>query len=358
MAKFIFIITLILLVFGLAVLSSAGAVEGQKKFNSSYYYFGRQLLYGVLPGLVLMFLFSKIDYKFWRRISVLVLFGALLMMVLVFIPNLGYDLKGATRWLNVGGFSIQPSEILKLALIIYLAAWFGGRDERIKNWAYGTAPFLIVLGFIALLLLLQPDIGTLIVVTLISASIYFLAGSPIKYFVVIGLLIMVVLAAMVVIEPYRFNRIKTFLDPSIDPQGISYQLNQSLISIGSGGIFGVGLGQSTQKFGFLPEVINDSIFAILMEELGFVGAVALIGLFTLLALSMIKAANSLSDKFGRLLIMGMTAWIIGQAFINIAAISGLLPLTGIPLPLVSYGGTAMMVLLAGIGIVLNVARKS
>lgn len=358
MPKAIFAVTLLLLIFGLVVLSSAGIVEGQKKFGSSYYYLTHQLLYGVLPGLGLMFLFSKIDYKFWKKMSLLVLFGALILMILIFMPKFGYGLKGATRWLSLGGFSFQPSEILKLSLIIYLAAWFGNRDERIKNWSYGTAPFLIVLSFVGILLLLQPDIGTLIVVTVISAAIYFFAGSPIKHFLIIGLLIIVAVAALVVFEPYRFDRLKTYFDPSIDPKGISYQVNQSLISIGSGGMFGVGFGKSTQKFGFLPEVINDSIFAVVAEELGFVGAALLLALFIFFALLLVWTANNISDKFGKLIVMGMASWIVGQAFINIAAISGLLPLTGIPLPFVSYGGTAMMVLLAGMGIVLNIAKRA
>src|SRR3989344_1945357 len=357
MAKAIFATTLLLLIFGLIVLSSAGIVEGQKKFGSSYYYLTHQLLYGVLPGLALMFLFFKIDYKFWKKVSLPILFGSLLMMIFVFLPNFGHNLKGATRWLDIGGLSLQPSEILKLALIIYLAAWFGNRDERIRNWSYGTAPFLIVLSFVAILLLLQPDIGTLIIVTIISSAIYFFAGSPVKHFLIIGLLIIGVLGLMIVVEPYRFNRVKTFLDPSIDPRGISYQLNQSLIAVGSGGMFGVGFGKSTQKFGFLPEVTNDSIFAILVEELGLVGAGVLIGLFVFFTFLTVKTAHNISDKFGKLLVMGVVAWIVGQAFLNIGAIIGLVPLTGIPLPFVSYGGTAMMVLLAGVGIVLNVAKR-
>ena len=358
MPKMLFAITLVLLVFGLVILSSAGIVEGQKKFGSSYYYLIHQFLYGVLPGLALMFLLAKVDYKFWKKISLLILFGALLLMILVFMPKFGYGLKGATRWLNFGGFSFQPSEVLKLSLIIYLAAWFGNRDERIKNWTYGTAPFLIVLSFVGILLLLQPDIGTLIVVTVISSAIYFFAGSPMKHFLIIGLLIVGAVVSMVILEPYRFDRLKTYFDPSIDPKGISYQSNQSFISIGSGGLFGVGFGKSTQKFGFLPEVINDSIFAVVAEELGFVGAASLLGLFVVFALLMVWTANNVSDKFGKLIIMGMASWIVGQAFINIAAISGLVPLTGIPLPFVSYGGTALATLLAGMGIVLNVAKRA
>ncbi|MBI2064636.1 MAG: putative lipid II flippase FtsW [Candidatus Yanofskybacteria bacterium] len=351
-------ITLILLIFGLVVLSSAGIVEGQKKFGSAYYYINHQLLYGVLPGLLLMFLLAKIDYKIWKKMSLVILLGALFLMVLVFMPKFGYGLKGATRWLSIGGISFQPSELLKLSLVIYLAAWFGNRDQRIRNWAYGMAPFFIVLSFVGLLLVFQPDIGTLIIATLISLALYFFAGSDIKHIAIIGLVLLVVLSVVILIEPYRFNRIKTFLDPSLDPRGISYQLNQSFIAIGSGGMFGNGFGKSTQKFGFLPEVTNDSIFAIVVEEMGFVGAVFIISLFIVFTLTMIRLANNTSDKFGKLLVMGMVVWITGQAFINIAAVTGLAPLTGIPLPFISYGGTAMFVMLAGMGIVLNVAKKA
>lgn len=358
MVKIILSVTLLLLIFGLIILSSAGVVEGEKKFGSPYYYLIRQLLYGVLPGLALMFVFYRLDYKFWKKVSILVLLGALTLMILVFIPPFGHGLKGATRWISVGGFSFQPAEILKLSLIIYLAAWFGNRDERIKNWAYGMAPFFIVLAFIGALLALQPDIGTLIVVTMISLAVYFFAGSDMKHILLVVAVLIGVFVVMIMVEPYRLNRVKTFIDPSIDPRGISYQLNQSLIAIGSGGMFGTGFGQSTQKFGFLPEVIHDSIFAVVVEELGFVGAAVLISIFVGFAFLMVWTANNISDKFGKLIIMGIASWIIGQAFLNISAISGLAPLTGIPLPFVSYGGTAMMVMLAGMGIVLNIARKA
>ena len=196
------------------------------------------------------------------------------------------------------------------------------------------------------------------IVIAISAVIYFLAGSPIKHFLMIGALILATLAILVVVEPYRFDRIKTYLDPSTDPKGISYQVNQSFISIGSGGVFGVGFGESVQKFGFLPEVVNDSIFAIVAEELGFVGSGFLIGLFIAFAFLMVRVANDVSDKFAKLFVMGMTSWVVGQSFINIAAISGLLPLTGIPLPFVSYGGTAIVALLTGMGIVFNIAKRA
>jgi len=350
-------ITLILLAFGLIVLSSAGIIDGEKKFGDSYYYLKKQFLYGVLPGLLLFFLFSKIDYRFWKKVSFIILFGSLLLMILVFVPDIGVGLKGANRWVSLWGVSFQPAEILKLAMVIYLAAWFGSRDERVKNWSYSTAPFFVVISFIGLLLAMQPDIGTLAVVVLIALGIYFTAGSSMRHLFVIVAIFAVVVAGLIFIEPYRFNRIKTFLDPSVDPRGISYQLNQSLIAIGSGGLFGNGYNESTQKWGFLPEVVNDSIFAVVVEELGFVGATVLIGLFIYLSYILISIAKLTSDKFGRLFVIGMSTWIVGQAFINIAAVSGLVPLTGIPLPFMSHGGTAVIALLAGLGIVYNIAKN-
>lgn len=358
MHKTLLVAVALLLLFGLAVLSSAGIVDGQKKFNSPYWYVTHQALYGVLPGLALMFFFSKIDYKRWRKVALPVLFGALVLMVLVFVPQFGVGAKGATRWINIYGISFQPAEILKLSLIIYLAAWFGNRDNRVQNWTYGTAPFFIVLSFIALLLLKQPDFGTLVITISIAVSMYFLAGVSLKKFLIVMLVLILGGVAAISTSSYRRERVLTFLNPGHDPRGISYQLNQSLISIGSGGMFGVGFGKSTQKFGFLPEVTNDSIFAVIVEELGFAGGLFTVGLFLFLIITIVLIAKQTSDSFGRLLVLGIGIWIIGQAFLNMAAISGLAPLTGVPLPFISYGGTALMTILAGMGIVLNVAKRA
>ena len=352
-------IILILIVFGLVILSSAGIVDGQKKFGSPYYYLTHQLLYGVLPGLVFMFMFSLVSYRFWKKISLLILVGALALMIMIFMPTFGHGLRGATRWISLGVFSFQPAEILKLSLIIYLAAWFGSRDERTKRLSYSLVPFLMVLSFAALLLFLQPDVGTLIIVSFIALGIYFMTGFSYKQFAGILLVLFLILSAIIIIEPYRLDRLKAFWNPSIDPRGISYQVNQSLISIGSGGLFGVGYNNSSQKQGgFLPEVIGDSIFAIIAEELGLIGSALTIGLFGVLCFFMVRIAKNTPDKFGTLLVMGINLWIMSQAFVNIAAISGLVPLTGIPLPFISYGGTALVVLLSGMGIVFNVAKKS
>lgn len=357
MDRRIFWTIIVLLVFGLVMLSSAGIVEGQKKFGSPYYYLNHQLLYGVLPGLLLMLLFSRMDYHLWKKLSFPVLFFALGLMILPFVSGLGRTLNGATSWVTIHGYTFQPAEPLKFALIIYLAAWFGGKDERIKNWAYGTAPFFTVLAFVALLLILQPDVGTLGIVAIIAIGLFFVAGGSFKHIAVLGLVSLVVLGALVAVKPYRFNRIKALFDPSLSPRGTSYQVNQSFIAIGSGGLWGVGFGHSTQKFGFLPEPIGDSIFAVIAEELGFAGSAILIGLFLALCVLMVRLAQQTSDRFGRLLVLGTAIWVMTQSFINIAAASGVGPLTGIPLPFVSYGGTALVSLLAELGIVLNVAKR-
>lgn len=356
MRKRLFWILGILIIFGLAVLSSAGIVDAQKKFGSEYYYFFHQLLYGIVPGVLLAYIFSKINYKIWRKLSLLILLGALALMTLVFASHFGFGTKGATRWLSIGGIVFQPAEILKLSLVVYLAAWFGGRHERTNHWLYGAAPFFIVLGFVALLLALQPDIGTLIVVSFIAIGMYFVAGVNLKHLAVILGIGVILLSGLIYFKQYRFDRVFSFLNQSTDTQGISYQINQAKIAIGSGGIFGVGFGRSTQKLGFLPEPVGDSIFAIIAEELGLVGALVTVSLFVMLCLTLTQIAVATLDPFGRLFVSGVNIWIMAQAFINIAAISGIAPLTGIPLPFISYGGTAMIALMAGLGIVFNVAR--
>lgn len=346
------------MVFGLAVLSSAGIVDAQKKFDSSYYYFTHQLFYGLLPGAVIAYFISKINYQLWRKLALLILFGALALMTLIFVSDFGFGAKGAVRWLNIGGFTFQPSEILKLSLVIYLAAWFGSRNERRDNWAYGAAPFFIVLGFSGLLLALQPDIGTLIVVGCIAMGMYFVAGANFKLLGSIVGIGVIALTLLIYFEPYRFNRIRAFWDPSVDTRGISYQVNQAKIAIGSGGIFGKGFGDgSTQKFGFLPEPVGDSIFAIIVEELGLIGGLFTMVLFVALSWTLTQISIATRDPFGRLLVSGVNIWIMAQAFINIMAISGLAPLTGIPLPFISYGGTALIALLIALGIVFNVAKE-
>lgn len=351
------ILTGVLVVLGIVMLSSAGIVDAERRFGSPYYYVWHQILFGVLPGVIAFYILSKINYLKWRTLALPLLLVAIVLMVLVFIPGLGILLNGARRWIDVGPVTFQPAEFLKLALIIYLAAWFSGKYKQSQEQAYALVPFILILVLIVGLLILQPDLGTLGLIIGIALAVYFFSGAPIKHLLILFLIGCIGLGVMAVASPYRFNRIKTFLDPTADTRGSSYHINQALIGIGSGGMFGVGFAQSQQKFKFLPEPVGDSIFAIVVEELGMVGGLVLVGLFIALTVTMIKIAHGVSDEFGRLLVIGIAVWIIAQAFINIAAITGLMPLTGLPLPFISYGSSSLVMILASLGIVLNVARN-
>ena len=341
---------------GLIVLASASVVSATRQFGSASYYWLHQLMYGIVPGIVVMLILWRIDYRKWRPLALPLLFVALGLMVLVFVPSVGLRLKGATSWLDVFGISFQPAEVLKLALVLYLAAWLGENRDRVKHVTLGLVPFILIIGFIAVLLLLQPDLGTLGLVLLIAGGVYIVAGAPLKQALAVIAIAAVLVVGVAALSPLRWKRITTLLNPAADTRGSGWQLNQSLISIGAGGMLGVGYGQSTQKFGFLPEPFGDSVFAVLVEELGFVGGAVTIGLFMLLALMMLRVAQRAPDAFGGLFVAGMLIWIMVQTAVNITAVTGLAPLTGVPLPFVSYGGTSMVSLLAGLGIVLNVAK--
>jgi cell division protein FtsW len=358
MAKRLFWLLLIFLGFGLIVLSSASAVQATKQFGSSSYYWRHQLLFGIFPGLALMLLFWRIKYQHLRAATLPLLVGALGLLVLVFVPRFGVHLKGATSWLALGPLTFQPAELLKLALVLYLAAWLGSGHERVRHWQLGLVPFAIIMGFVGLLLLLQPDLGTLGIVAMIAGGMYFAAGLSYRATLAISAIILVLVVGFAALSPHRWSRIVTIFNPAQDIRGTGWQLNQALIAIGSGGMWGVGLGQSTQKFGFLPEPIGDSIFAIATEELGFAGGAGIILLFALLALMLSRIAQRAPDAVGSLITSGMMIWILAQAVVNIAAITGIGPLTGLPLPFVSYGGTSMIAMLAGLGIVLNVAERT
>lgn len=349
-------LVLMLLAFGLVVLASASVVQGEKQFGSAGYYWRHQLLMGILPGLAALFACRAIPYRWWRKAAFPLLLVSVALLVLVFWPAVGIRLKGATSWIEFLGISFQPAELLKLSLVLYFAAWLSASHDRLKQWQLGLLPFGLIMGFIGLLLLLQPDVGTLGVVLLMTAGIYFIAGAPWRHVAAIALSAVVLIGLVAVVSPERWSRITTVFHPTEDVRGAGWQLNQALIAIGNGGLWGVGYGASVQKFGFLPEPIGDSIFAVLTEELGVVGGITTVMLFCLLAFTLMQVAWRASDAFGALIAVGMFMWISVQTMVNIAAITGIGPLTGIPLPFISYGGTSMVSLLAGMGIVMNVAK--
>lgn len=350
------IISAIIIIFGLIMLSSASMVKSQEDFGTPYYYLKHQILFGLLPGLVLAFFAYKINYKVWKKFSFFFFVITLILLVLVFLPGLSFKAGGATRWIHIGPITAQPSEIVKLAFIIYLAAWLEEKSKNFEKISETFFPFVIATGLIIGLIILQPNIGTAGVISLVALIMYFFAGAPLWQIVSLIALGFGGFFSFIKLFSHVSNRFQIFLHPELDPLGIGYQINQALLAIGSGGFWGRGLGQSIQKFNYLPEAIGDSIFAVIAEELGFIGVLFLIGLFLYLAVRGFKIAQKAPDAMGKLLAIGITSWLSLQAFINISAISGLIPLTGVPLPLISYGASGLIVSLIGIGILLNISK--
>lgn len=352
--KGLIIIIFCLLIFGLIILFDASAIISRERYGNSYYYFVHQLLYGGVAGLILFYICQKIDYKFWKKFALILFFCALVLSVLVFVPGLGYGKDGARRWLDLGFFSFQPSEFLKLAFVIYLSAFFSKKKIPFNT----LIPFLTIMAVVAGLMTLQSDAGTLGLIAIVGFIIYFLSGARFYQWLIVIACYGLAFFGLIRFFPHRVNRIIAFLNPSVEPQGISYQITQSLLAIGSGGLFGVGLSHSQQRYKYLPEPMSDSIFAIAAEEIGFIGISILIILFLLFAFKGLRIAKKSKDDFGRLLAVGITSWLIIQTFINIAAVTGLIPLTGIPLPFISYGGSALIAVLAASGILVNISKHT
>ncbi|MFH1841478.1 MAG: putative lipid II flippase FtsW [Candidatus Nealsonbacteria bacterium] len=357
-----------LILLGLVILVSVSASLSHEKYGSPNFYLFHHILYGLLPGAILGFAAYKLPFSFLRKWSPLFLLVSLVLMVLVFIPGLGMKVGGASRWLSLGPISsIQPSEFLKISFLLYLSAWLAARTERKKEESFSKKPvvfsetfaaFLAIMGLVSVLLVLQPDVSTLGIIVICAAIMYFLAGTPIKHSLIVFLSGIAGLAVLIKLAPYRFNRFLAFIRSDIDPMGISYQIKQALIAVGSGGIFGTGLGISVQKYGFLPQPMADSIFAVFCEEAGFAGGLVLISLFLIFAWRGFKIAKNTSDKFCKLVSLGITSWIVLQAFVNMGSMVGLMPLTGIPLPFVSYGGSAIIAELIGVGILFNISKET
>jgi len=351
------IIVFILIVAGLILISSASVVISYTLFGTSTYYLKRQII-ALLLGLILWFIFQNIDYHFFKKIALLGLLLNIALLIAVFIPGIGSSYGGASRWLNLRLFSIQPAEICKLSFIIYLALWLEKRGEGIKSFSYGFIPFVIICVFISLLIIAQPDMGTMFVILITGCAMFFTAGAPLQYIFLLISSGVLFLWGLIKIAPYRLARLTVWLNPKFDASGIGYHINQALIAIGSGGLLGLGFGLSRQKYNYLPEVVGDSIFAVIAEELGFIRSSILIILFILLAIKGFRIAQKAPDTFGRLLATGITSWLTFQAIINIGAMLSLLPLTGIPLPFISYGGTALVVSLGSIGILMNISKQT
>lgn len=352
-----------ILVLGLTILASVSAPYSYSIKGNTYYFLKHQMIWGLLPGLVLAFLFYKINLSWLKKWIPLAFLLNLVLMVMVFLPVIGTQLEGARRWIGFGSITFQPSELLKLTFILYLALWLEKRTvtEKEKDKASfkrNFTAFVTALAVVALLLILQPDISTLGVIALTATVMYFLSETVIWHSLAVVSAGFVGLLALIKLAPYRMNRFLVFLNPELDPMGIGYQVKHAIISIGSGGLIGLGLGTGAQRFGLLPQSISDSVFAVFSEETGFAGALFLIFLFLLFLWRGFKVVKASPDRFSKLAAAGIVCWICLQSFVNIGSMTGVLPLMGIPLPFVSYGGTALVIELAAMGLLLNISKRT
>lgn len=346
-----------LLVFGLVTLLSATSAVSVQHGSGPFYFVTRQLLNGVLPGLVLFAIFGLVDYRHWRPLA----FGAfalsIISLLLVYIPGIGEMRGGARSWVALGPIGFQPSELVKLTFLIYVSAWLAARKgSDAHDLHQGLIPFLGAVGAVMLLLVLQPDTGSMAVIVGTALALYFLSGAPVSWFLFLCAAGAGILAFLIRTSPYRAARFMTFLYPELDPMGKGYHINQALLAIGSGGFMGVGYGESRQKFLYLPEVESDSIVAVMGEELGFVGIVTLVALFSVLIWRAITIARDTRDPFGRYLAAGIAAMLSIQVFLNVGSMTGLVPMTGVTLPFFSHGGSAMTILLGLIGLLASIPR--
>lgn len=335
--------------FGLVAIYDASVVDAFQTFGDKFHYVKQQSSWLVL-GILAAMITSKIPLSLIKKYSTYLLIFALFLMVIVLIPGIGSKFLGARRWLTFGPVVLQPSEILKIALIVYLSGWLEKPRE--------LSQFLFIVGLSLSLIMLQPDLGTAIITLGSSFMVYYLSGAPIKNILWFSSSLLIVFVLLIALSPYRLDRVKSFLDPTSDPLGRSYHINQILYGIGSGGFSGVGLGRSRQKYAFLPEATTDSIFVIIAEEFGFIGGTIIVGSLVYLIMSSFKVATLAQDKFSKLLASGVSLLFLVQIFVNLSSMVALVPLTGIPLPFISYGGSSLVTNFIALGLLINVSRKT
>ena len=349
---------LILVVFGLFMLLSASGPLGFQRFGDVLYFLKHQVYFGLLPGLIFFYFFSRLDYRKLIPLAPAALIGSIVLLLMVYIPGLGMRLGGSGRWINLGIVTIQPSEFVKIGFLIYVAAWLEKRQEQeeTKNIEKGFVPFLIALSTVIILLILQPNTGSMVVIAGAALTAYFIAGAPLVWFAGLGVAGAALFGFLISVTPYRAARILTFLHPELDPQGIGYHINQAFLAIGSGGLWGLGYGHSRQKYLYLPEVAGDSIFAVIAEEMGYLVCVMFICLLGYFIYRCFIISKQASDPFGRLLAVGIGSWIALQSIFNIASMLGLMPITGVTLPFVSYGSSAFVALSIACGIMASISK--
>jgi len=358
--KSLLVFTLILIIIGIMTLISASSIIGVEEHNNVFYFVKRQLLQGVLGGLIIAWIASKINYRYWKKTAFFLLILNMILIGLCFFGPFEASVNSVHRWLKLGPISFQPSEFLKITFVLFLASVLTNYnlEKRRKIFSPPFLIYIISLGTIAGILALQPSTGTFIILGLSSLAIYFSAGLNWKQIITVFLLGGLFLGFLIIGTSYRLERITSFLFPSSDPLGKGYQSLQSLIGIGSGGLFGVGFGHSIQKFNYLPGSHTDTIFSIIAEEFGFVGSIFILLIFLLFVSAGLGIAKETTDSYGKFVTIGIISGIGFQAFINIAAMCKLIPITGIPLPFISYGSSAFIANLLGLGIISNIAKQN
>jgi len=345
-----------LTLFGFVMVGSASAVVAERFHDDQFFFVRHQVLFGGSFGLIAFLTGFLVPYRHWRWLALPGFILSLFLLVLVFVPGISQEYGGASRWIGFGPITIQPTEITKLAFILYLAALLEKKGEDIKDLRKSVIPFLVISSIIGVLIILQPDMGTLLSIALIAATMVFVAGFRIWHLAMMFFGGLSLFAVFLNTAKYRLDRIVVYLHPELDPQGIGYQINQALLAVGTGGLWGLGLGYSRQKYQYLPEPAGDSVFAIIAEELGMVRSSFLLMVYATIGWRGFAIARQAPDAFGRLLATGITSWILVQTFINVGSILGISPLTGIPLPFISYGGSALGMILFASGVLLNISK--
>lgn len=351
----LFLSVILLSVFGCLMIFSSSYIWAEYKFDNPYKYVINQSVF-LIVGSILTYIISKIDYNFYKKKSNLIIGLCFLLLVLVLIPGIGVVRNGSRSWFGIGGFGIQPSEAAKVGLVIFVAKYLSNNYSIMNNIKKGVLPIMLIIGIFFILIMLEPDFGTAMVITMSLVAMIFISKVKLSFFIKIGIVGLLGIVALIIIAPYRMARIISFLNPWSDPLGSGFQIIQSLYAIGPGGLFGMGLGNSIQKHFYLPEPQTDFIFAIISEELGFLGVLIVSSIFMFIFYRCINISLRTKDLFGKYLSFGLSFMIIFQTILNLCVVIGIVPVTGVTLPFLSYGGSSLLVSMASIGIILNISR--
>lgn len=353
----LFISVVILAIFGCIMIYSSSYIWAEYKFNDAFKYFKNQFVF-LIVGIILMYILSRINYNFYKNKSNLIIIICFILLVLVLIPGIGVVRNGSRSWFGIGGFGIQPSEAAKIGLVIFVAKYLSNNYSIMYDIKKGVLPIMSIIIIFFMLIMLEPDFGTAMVITMALIAMIFISKVKLSFFVKIGVVGLLGIVALIIIAPYRMARIVSFLNPWSDPLGSGFQIIQSLYAIGPGGLFGMGFGNSIQKHFYLPEPQTDFIFSIVSEELGFLGVLIVSIFFIFIFYRCIKISLNTKDLFGKYLSFGLSFMIIFQTILNLCVVIGLVPVTGVTLPFISYGGSSLLVSMASVGIILNISRGS